>query len=249
MIKLLRKVRKKLLTNNKVGSYLLYAIGEIALVMIGILLAIQVNNWNENRKVKQQEQTILQSLSTEFETNKQALQSAIDRANTRKGNLKEAFNYTGRDVTNLSKAKSDTIIVWFASYISAEIQNGILNDLLSTGNIHILQNRELKELLNGWQVAYADEVGEVERRMFDETDRTYNPFLVKHYKAIYERVKERHGISSGFEEDYKTIYSLQKFEILCAQKMNFYAGAIRGYEDMIEYCDRILNIIDKELKN
>ena len=50
MIKFFRKIRQRLLTENKFSKYLLYAIGEIALVMIGILLALQVNDWNENKK-------------------------------------------------------------------------------------------------------------------------------------------------------------------------------------------------------
>ena len=50
MIKFFRKIRQKMIKDNKVSKYLLYAIGEIALVMIGILLALQVNTWNENKK-------------------------------------------------------------------------------------------------------------------------------------------------------------------------------------------------------
>jgi bacteriorhodopsin len=50
MIKFFGEIRKNLLLNNKVSKYLLYAIGEIALVMITILLALQVNNQNEERK-------------------------------------------------------------------------------------------------------------------------------------------------------------------------------------------------------
>lgn len=50
MIKFFRKIRQKLLNKNKIGKYLLYAIGEIILVVIGILIALQINNWNEERK-------------------------------------------------------------------------------------------------------------------------------------------------------------------------------------------------------
>jgi hypothetical protein len=50
MIKFFRKIRQNLLTENRYSKYLLYAIGEIALVMIGILLALQINNWNEDKK-------------------------------------------------------------------------------------------------------------------------------------------------------------------------------------------------------
>jgi len=50
MIKFFRKIRQKLLSENKFSKYLLYATGEIILVVIGILIALQINNWNENRK-------------------------------------------------------------------------------------------------------------------------------------------------------------------------------------------------------
>jgi hypothetical protein len=50
MIKFFRKIRQKLLSENKFSKYLIYAIGEIFLVVLGILIALQINNWNENRK-------------------------------------------------------------------------------------------------------------------------------------------------------------------------------------------------------
>jgi sensor domain CHASE-containing protein len=50
MIKFFRKIRKKMLAENKFSKYLLYAIGEIILVVIGILIALSINNWNERRK-------------------------------------------------------------------------------------------------------------------------------------------------------------------------------------------------------
>jgi len=50
MLSFFRKIRQKLLSQNRVTQYLAYAIGEIILVVIGILIALQVNNWNENRK-------------------------------------------------------------------------------------------------------------------------------------------------------------------------------------------------------
>ena len=47
MIKFFKKIRKKLLSKNKLSSYLIYATGEIVLVVMGILIALQINNWNE----------------------------------------------------------------------------------------------------------------------------------------------------------------------------------------------------------
>ena len=72
MIKFFRKIRQKLLTQNKFSQYLIYAIGEIILVVIGILIALQINNWNETRKSLNAELQIygkiINDLNTEYST-------------------------------------------------------------------------------------------------------------------------------------------------------------------------------------
>ena len=62
MLKFFRRIRRALLSDRKFSNYLIYALGEIFLVMIGILLALQVNNWNENRKLKAEELKLLKEL-------------------------------------------------------------------------------------------------------------------------------------------------------------------------------------------
>ncbi|PTM08541.1 MAG: hypothetical protein DA407_07815, partial [Bacteroidetes bacterium] len=69
MIKFFRKIRQKLVTENKFSKYLLYAIGEIVLVVIGILIALQLNNLNEIDKVKDTEILYLNALHDEFSNN------------------------------------------------------------------------------------------------------------------------------------------------------------------------------------
>jgi len=76
MIKFFRKIRKNLLSEGKTGKYLKYAIGEIVLVVIGILIALQINNWNENRKVQKQEVQIYKEIKSDLiETKKEILQA------------------------------------------------------------------------------------------------------------------------------------------------------------------------------
>jgi len=69
MIKFFRKIRQNLLSEGKTGKYLKYAIGEIILVMIGILLALQVNSLYNNHQLKKEELKILHSIQNEFNEN------------------------------------------------------------------------------------------------------------------------------------------------------------------------------------
>ena len=69
MIKFFRKIRQNLLSEGKTGKYLKYAIGEIVLVVFGILIALQINNWNERRKIQSNQEKYLTLLKTEAENN------------------------------------------------------------------------------------------------------------------------------------------------------------------------------------
>ena len=62
MIKLFRNIRKNILEEGKTSRYLKYAIGEIILVVIGILIALNINNWNENQKSKKDERYVLNEI-------------------------------------------------------------------------------------------------------------------------------------------------------------------------------------------
>lgn len=77
MIKFFRKIRQRMLSENKFSKYILYAIGEIFLVMIGILLALQVNNWNTANVATKKERGILTELSSGLKLDKSILENAL----------------------------------------------------------------------------------------------------------------------------------------------------------------------------
>ena len=75
MFRFFRQIRHRLLTKNHMSRYLLYALGEILLVVIGILLALQINTWNEERKFRQQQYGLLKDLAADLKANLQELES------------------------------------------------------------------------------------------------------------------------------------------------------------------------------
>lgn len=82
MISFLRKIRQKLLTQNKITSYLTYAVGEILLVVLGILIALQVNNWNEERKRQENFLATIEQIYNSLELETQTLYSLINNLST-----------------------------------------------------------------------------------------------------------------------------------------------------------------------
>jgi len=98
MIPFFRKIRKQFADDNKPIKYMRYAIGEIVLVVIGILIALQINNWNEDRKLKKEELKILQELNNVLEGGVQ-------------GEL--AFQKSQLDRNKISQASCEYILKYF----------------------------------------------------------------------------------------------------------------------------------------
>ena len=77
MLRFFRQIRQRLLTDNRFGKYLLYAVGEILLVVIGILVAFQVDNWKEDIKQNKRELILLSELKSNLKTNVRNLENDI----------------------------------------------------------------------------------------------------------------------------------------------------------------------------
>ena len=112
MIKLFRHLRKNHITENqtirKNTNYFKYAVGEIGLVVIGILIAMQVNNWNENRKIRIWEDKFLNDLKRDLQSDKQQLDDVIE-FQTKKGTALEEIMVLIKNDNEISKPKIDAL--------------------------------------------------------------------------------------------------------------------------------------------
>ena len=106
MISLFRKIRQQLLQENRITRYLVYALGEIFLVVIGILIALGVNSLNEQRKLKEAERVLLQQVKTENEYNLDIFRQNIRYFQNVEKNLLEMVNA----LTDSSAPKRDSIV-------------------------------------------------------------------------------------------------------------------------------------------
>ncbi|GAA4314402.1 hypothetical protein GCM10023115_28480 [Pontixanthobacter gangjinensis] len=147
MISFLRKIRKRLLAENRFTRYLLYAVGEVILVVIGILIALQINNWNENRKTRIREAYYIDQLLRDFQFNHSIAEwyiayNGIQLKNT--GLLLKAYKVplTKNEEKQWYFALSHT---WFLPH--RNYSRNTWNELQNTGSIGIISNKAIVQNL------------------------------------------------------------------------------------------------------
>ena len=149
MIKFFRRIRKRLLTENKFSKYLLYAIGEIVLVVIGILIALSINNWNEAQKNRAVEQQLLTSLLQEFETNLTILSKTIETNTAIIEGCLEIGKFTGPSLPIIDEKEMSQNMVDAFKHVSRYIPNkGTYDEINNSGKLSIISDPSLRKAIS-----------------------------------------------------------------------------------------------------
>ncbi|MCJ7466927.1 MAG: DUF6090 family protein [Maribacter sp.] len=148
MINFFRKIRQRLLTENKVSKYMFYALGEIVLVVIGILIALQINNWNELKKERLKEYQILMALQKDFRVNKANLDRTTIWLPQLMDTLAKGLTYIGKDALQSSEQMQNTIT--YTSYSLTDVVDGSLTSVLSSEKLELISNDSLKYRLTAY---------------------------------------------------------------------------------------------------
>ena len=156
MIKFFRNIRKKLLQEGKTTNYLKYAIGEIFLVVIGILIALQINNWNEENKLKNQEQQYINRLLIENKKNIITFSDEIKRLENHNKIIKHFSN--GLNTKSFSDSllikSTNDFMIYGSLYPIFSPSTSTYKDLSSTGNLNLIKDIALREQIVGHYEAY-----------------------------------------------------------------------------------------------
>jgi hypothetical protein len=143
MIKFFRTIRQNLLMENKTGKYLKYAIGEIVLVVIGILIALQINTWNDWRKDRIKEKDILIELQNQFKTNLIQLENKIYQRNLIVRNSKRALVI----MDEKQMVSMDTLTSILSPLLLSPTYDPIDNEIMTAENLQLIQNDSLRNYL------------------------------------------------------------------------------------------------------
>jgi hypothetical protein len=182
MISFFRKIRQKLLSQNRVTQYLAYALGEIVLVVIGILLALQINTWNQNRQDRKQEQQLLAQLEIEYNKNLEQLNSKIY---IRKEMIKSCLKLLSYRKLESTIVDIDSVNFHMFRVITRPTFNpalGVTNELSNSGKLYLLKNAALRNELTSFE-SFLGDLREEEMAIFNLTEHTLLPFLIQHYQV------------------------------------------------------------------
>ena len=149
MINFFRKIRQNLLAERKIGKYLKYAMGEIFLVVIGILIALQVNNWNENKKSRTIQHDLLLKLIAD-------LNNDIDRFNEIDSiylsDLSKIKYVTEEALSGKNKKLQDPnqMVAGRGSALYLTISKSTFEEMINTGQLYQISTDQLKNEILGY---------------------------------------------------------------------------------------------------
>ena len=160
MIKLFRNIRQKLLAEGKTANYLKYAIGEIVLVVIGILIALSINTWNENRKDRVFELKMLKEIKTAIISDKGHFEAMGERMTELKKRVDFFVNYIAEQKTMNDSLNNK--IFGLNMGISMQFNNGAYSALKTTGIDKILNDSLRNSLINFYEFQFPNFISNLE---------------------------------------------------------------------------------------
>jgi hypothetical protein len=261
MIKFFRNIRKNLLNEGKTTKYFKYAIGEIVLVVIGILIALQINNWNEDRKDRIQEQKILMQLRDEFKANIAQLENKI--------NLREYVMQKASEVLTYIDLQQDvpidTLMLQISPILLAPTFDPIQNEILNSENLQLIKNDSLRSYLSKWPSGIVD-LKEQENEYRFLYNNTISPLLIDMgisrdvNIAFYKDPKNLNYMmdKSNFQNinlqkskrmpSSKSILNNIKLEGVLSSAVIINAGVNAESESHKKQMQKILNLIESDIK-
>ncbi|TYA53194.1 DUF6090 family protein [Formosa maritima] len=240
MIKFFRHIRKSLLMENKTGKYFKYAVGEIVLVVIGILIALQINTWNNNRIEKEAEIKTLIELKNGIERDSKLMQNSlaiisqcVDRMKELKGLLKDKdYNYS---------QQLDTLFGAVYGVHSIRINKAFYEDLKAS-SLRLIKNDDIRlKIVNLFEDNYVllDNIFAMELHINDIT----RPYYLKNFNNIDFLIS---ASPNNFNELWIDTYYKN---IVHYRIINLESNHIDAYNKTIPKIESLSNDINNYLKN
>lgn len=264
MFRFLSHIRQRLIMENRSRKYLFYMLGEVVIVIVGILIALQVDNWNQQRQERNEAHVFLERLKNEFLANRKQLVQKIEMREQALGSTRELIRFVDSPPGVFADNQIDSLLARAMPVYTFDPSMGILNQLTSTDKLTLLQSEALNDKLSKWNSMIQD---------FKEDENMYNSYNHNHFRPfIYKNYNGRDIINSriryrvispilladpelvnreiGFSDhpaNTAFLRSSREFESYLAFMVSWIALINTQSEGLLQYIDSVLDIIDQEL--
>ena len=251
MLRFFRQIRQRLLTDNKFSKYLLYAIGEILLVVLGILIALQIDNWNEDRKTREAEHDLLLNLKEEVITNRALLAEAISYTSKSMGGARQVVEIYQTGHSAYTPSELDSLLgicQWAWTY---DPVMGVPISIRTSGQINSIRNPELRLFVASFEEMAHDvqEEGNLLREMIVEQ---FMPMVGKYVSSNNRShfIGENYAVveKSVFESNHEDLFADRELENLIAYIHVWRNDQLREEKAFLKKLDDILIVLNIELR-
>ena len=244
MIKFFRKIRQKLLVENRFKKYLLYAIGEIILVVIGILIALQINNWNQNRLEAKERVILINNLNEEFQLNRTQLIDIIAKYEKAKNYAMKLMEFVGQEEhKGHKKQEIDSLMDGLFPSVDFLYSDNAIQDIIQSGKLKVLKNVQLSNKLSEWKtinnIIFSREE-KLEKWVFNQM----LPYLNKHISWRDVGVENNYNWSTKgkIPVDYASFLTDLEFENLLENDLYFLNEALVRYKESIVILEELIKL-------
>lgn len=256
MLFLLRKIRRKLMQNNKITSYLLYALGEILLVVIGIFIAVQLNNWNQERKNEVQGQVYRTRMINDLKTD-------LSSISTRRNFFDVIMNYGLYATQHLKEEDTENIEEQWKFVFSAfqtsqmwsfKTTSTTYNELQSTGLLPYLGNDSLLARISIYYIDSPEQLSQLVGGV-----QTYRDFIrgivpIHIQEFVWNECFEAGSfelqtfkpcsVPDSFEDDISEVYHIVKhdpnFKRMLTRRLSTIAVRDEVYDFIYNYAENLI---------
>jgi uncharacterized protein DUF6090 len=252
MINFFRKIRKKMADDNKPLKYIRYAIGEVVLVVIGILIALSINTWNEKRKERNKELIYLANINEDIKLNIASLEEFIEvRTETVAAVDSLLVYFNNPQLLNINTFNYYNLIIleWYP-FIQ---HSNTYDELLNSGNLTMISNKEIKNELQNIQKKF-ESIAFIENEMQQDYERyLYQPYFTL---VDLESCLKNHSDQLSHKDE-KDIQIIDKNEIGKLLKIKLYKNGlvlasfnsnilVGNFTELIEISKSLIRVIETE---
>ena len=242
MIKFFRKIRQRLLTENRVGKYVLYAFGEIILVVIGILIALSINNWNENKKNINQAKKHLETISLNLKDDIKQAEKLLDETET-------TLEYSNTFLSQFKTLKPvDNNIQMYLIYLmyerNLEVNESGFNALLNSNGMSFIDENLQVIILDYYR--NIEQLKSREINANSEIKAQFEPYVKSNYFWIYNKTNPWHRQSELYKDDPRPIENIDLNSIIADKRLEIMVNG-RKYQSMLlfEFYSKTLSLAKK----